>query len=129
MAVKAKAAPVKAVTVSLGGRDRPLVCDYAALERLEEALGTPIFDDGLITRLIDSPKASDLRLMLWAFQAEDDDPLSLEDVGQALNLRNTAAALGAMRAAWNEAFTDPNVQPEEATTDAGEEPTQPTGDG
>ncbi len=117
------------VTVSLGDRDHRLVCDYAALERIEERLGVGIFAEGVITRLLDAPKASDLRLMVWAFQAEDDNPLTFDEIGQVLTLRNTATALAAVRTAWNVAFTDPNASAEEATTDAGEDQTPTTGDG
>jgi hypothetical protein len=94
--------PAISVPIELGGATRHLRYSFNALCLLEDTLGLPIADIG--AALAGSVKLGTVRALLYAGLSDEDDALTLKDVGDLLESNRLGEYAEAIRKAFEGAF-------------------------
>lgn len=99
--------PKHSVPIELGGKVRHLRYTFNALVALEDELGIPISDIGQI--LIDKVKLRPIRSMVWAGLIDEDESLTIAEVGGWLDLGKLGEIASKVGEAFMLAFPDIEV--------------------
>ena len=90
------------VGIEIGGRERPLCFDMAAISRVERSTGLNLFD-----AVLEAPGAVGTTSILYAALLHDDPGLTYEEVQGWVKPQNRFEVLKAVRAAWLGSIPEP----------------------
>jgi hypothetical protein len=94
--------PINSVPIELGGKTRNLRFSFNALCLLEDTLGLPIAEIG--EALSGSVKLGTVRALLYAGLSDEDETLTLKQVGRLIDSSRLGELAEAIRKAFEGAF-------------------------
>lgn len=101
---------LRAVPLSLGGREWDLRCTLGAMAAVEDRGQTW---NGLLERLKASPPSMQVaQLLIWALLQDDDNPPTLKEVGRWVDPGNLPVVLEAVGSALRAAFPATESKPD-----------------
>lgn len=119
----------KAVAVDLGHAEVSLKFDWNAIAALEEyggltaIMGAKQKDGSVIPGIVSVKPATATRILVWAGVQHQMPGLSLQDIGNMMDMENSKAILDAIVSALSRQTKNPNPN---ATADGESDPNAPT---
>jgi len=111
------------IEIELGGKKRKLVFDFNALCKLEEMTGKNALDG----ETWQQPRASDIRILLWAALLRNEPELTLEDTGAMLTISSLSQVTESLRQAFESASMPADESKSSQVKKNSSQPALPTG--